>query len=190
MSDSIWNYVTSDEEFVRYLPTMIRSHISASDSSSNRVNRDEALSYLNLLLNQPLRDARKFFDTELYIFGFGETVKELDIHGKESNVAMYRLHAQCRFKVIWKNGIKRAGICYEDTPNDEFKEIVHPLLNRKVVRVGLSDKNDLWLDFKDYWVVFATFENDEESWRFFEYHKKQHLVATDKVLELEGGQGD
>lgn len=147
--------------------------------------QQESLDYLNSLIGQPLRYALKSPDTELYDFGFGELVEVVNRHGKHKDIGTYILHILCRFKVIWRNGEHRIDKYYEDTPSEAFHFEVKRLLGLKVIRVALSDKNDLWLDFGDCWVVFATFETGEESWRFFTHNLADpYLVASDSWLDL------
>ena len=72
-----------------------------------------------------------------------------------------------------------------DTPGKQFRAEIQPLLGLAVERVAVSDKNDVWLDFGDYWVVFATFENEEESWRFFASDiSAPYLVASNSWLKF------
>lgn len=122
----------------------------------------DAFKFLQTLLNQPLCYGLKSPDTDLYDFGFGDTEN---------------------FKVIWKNGEHRVDRYYEDTPCKKFHSEVKHLIGMKVRQVALSNKNDLWLDLGDCWIVFVTFENREESWRFFiSGIGTPHLVASDSWL--------
>ena len=147
--------------------------------------RQDAVDFLHSLTGHPLRYAIKSPDTDLYDFGFGELVAVVNRCGKQKKIGTYILHAICRFKVIWKNGECRVEKYYEDTPCEKFHSEVKRLVGLKVRRVALSDKNDLWLDLGDYWVVFATFENGEESWRFFTSDiDTPHLVASDSWLHF------
>ena len=124
-------------------------------------------------------------DTELYDFGFGELVEVVNRRGIRKRIGTHTLHALCRFKVIWRNCEHRVDKYYEDTPCEKFHSESKRLIGPKVRQVELSDKNDLWLDFGDYWVVFATFENGEESWRFFTSDiDDPHLVASDSWLHF------
>ena len=142
----------------------------------------EAKSFLDKVLGQKLNYAIKSPDTELYDFGFGENRETED----KRILPPYILHVLCRFKIIHKDGSKKVQICHEDTSPNAFNKKIEPLIGLSVKRVGLSDKNDLWLDFGAYWVVFATFENEEESWRFFiSGSNEPHLVATNNVLEFQ-----
>ncbi len=141
--------------------------------------------YLQTLVEQPLCYGIKSPDMDLYDFGFGDTVT-IDCNGKTRDVCIHILHVQCRFEVIWRNGERCIDIYDEDTSAESFSTDVIPLIGLKVKRVALSDKNDLWLDFGDCWVVFATFENGEESWRYFMYNTDDpHLVASDSWLRFD-----
>ena len=138
--------------------------------------------FLDSIIGQKLAYAIKSPDTELYDFGFGE---ELETEDKRM-LPPYILHVLCRFKIIHKDGSRKVNICHEDTTPNAFNKKIEPLIGLGVQRVGLSDKNDLWLDFGAYWVVFATFEEDDEAWRFFiSGSDDPHLVATSNVLEFQ-----
>lgn len=144
----------------------------------------EAIEFLNVLVSQPLCYGIKSPDMDLYDFGFGNVVSTTGLKGK---VCAYTLHVTCRFKVIWRNVERRVDVYNEDTPCKRFHSEVSRLVGLKVRRIALSDKNDLWLDFGDCWIVFATFEDGEESWRFFTYNKNEpHLVASDSQLCFSG----
>lgn len=146
--------------------------------------KESALEFLGILVNKPLCYGLKSPDTELYDFGFGELIKVIDRRNKEKVVANYSLHITCRFRIIKKKGDCRTNKCYyEDTPCDVFHSEIKNLVGLCVKRLALSEKNDLWLDFGDYWVVFATFEDGEESWRFFTTNTNEpHLVASDSWI--------
>ena len=124
-------------------------------------------------------------DTDLYDFEFGELVEVVNRRGTQKKIGTHILHAIGRFKVIWKNGEHRVDKYYEDTSCEKFHAKIQHLFGLKVKRVTVSAKNDLWLDFGDYWIVFATFENGEESWRFFTSGTDTpHLVASDSWLHF------
>lgn len=147
--------------------------------------RQAAIDFLHSLVGQPLLYAIKSPDTDLYDFGFGKLDGLLNRHGKQKKICTHILHATCRFKVMWKNREQRVDKYYEDTSCEKFHADIQPLFGMKVKRVALSDKNDLWLDLGDYWIVFATFENGEESWRFFTNDiDVPHLVASDSWLDF------
>ena len=145
--------------------------------------KQDAVVFLHTLIGQPLLYAIKSPDTELYDFGFGELVEVVSRRGIRKRIGTHTLHALCRFKVIWRICEHRVDKYYEDTPCEKFHSEINRLIGLKVRRVELSDKNDLWLDFGDYWVVFATFENGAESWRVFTSNINiPHLVASDSRL--------
>ena len=147
--------------------------------------RKLSLAFLNSLVGHPLLYAVKSPDTELYDFGFGKLVETENRRGKRKTVGTQSLHVLCRFKVIWKTGKKRLDIYHEDTPSEKFYSEVKQLIGLNVKRIALSDKNDLWIDFDDCWIVFATFENGEESWRFFVWDRAvPHLVASNLWLDF------
>lgn len=147
--------------------------------------RQSAIEFLHKLTGRPLLYALKSPDTELYDFGFGELIEVTNRRGQRKKVGTLTLHVLCRFELIWRNDERRVDIYYEDTPCDKFHSEVQHLLGQKVWRVALSDKNDLWLDFGDYWAVFATYENGKESWRFFIPNTDfPHLVASNSWLDF------
>ncbi len=142
------------------------------------------MEYLNTLVGQPLRYGAKSPDTELYDFGFGDEIEVDSPHWGRITVCPLVLHALCRFRVISRDAERRVDTYYEDTPSEQFHQHIKHLLGFTVKRVGVSDKHDLWLDLGDYWMVFATYENGEESWRFFHYHSDKHLVASDLWMDF------
>ena len=147
--------------------------------------KQDAADYLCSLTGQPLLYAIKSPDTDLYEFGFGKLVEVVNRCGKQKKIGTHILHAICRFKVIQKKGKHQIDKYYEDTSCEKFHSEIQRLLGLKVERVAVSEKNDLWLDFGDYWIVFATFENGEESWRFFASEiDAPHLVASDSWLQF------
>lgn len=149
------------------------------------VNTDlPAKELLNLIISKPLVYAIKSPDTELYDFGFGDLVPYVGYKYESRKISMYTLHSLCRFVLIDKVNNKKKKF-YEDTPVEQFQQSFTPLLGKCVKRIALSEKNDLWIDFSEYWVVFASFENSSESWRFFSADRSlPHLVASNTTLEL------
>lgn len=145
----------------------------------------KSLDYLQALVGQSLSYAIKSFDTELYDFGFYNAEQPSQSPIDVSQVE-YVLHVICRVKVIWNKDEHRVQEYYEDTPYAKFHSEINQLIGLEVKRVALSDKNDLWLDFGDCWVAFATHENSEESWRFFKTNAEYpHLVASDSWLRFD-----
>ena len=137
------------------------------------------MEFLQNLTAQSLCYATKSPDTELYEFGFGSIVESCRLDSPTGKIGTYILHVICRFKIIQKTEENQVFRYYEDTPAQKFGSDIQALIGLKVQRVGLSEKNDLWLDFGNYWVVFATFENYEESWRLFVADANApHLVAS------------
>ena len=145
----------------------------------------DTLAFLQTLVGLPLCYGLKSPDMDLYDLGFGNMGDVMNPCGERKGVCTHILHVICRFKVIWKNGEHRIDKYNEDTPCEKFHSEVKRLIGLKVRRVALSDKNDLWLDFGDCWVAFATFENGEESWRLFTSDiGVPHLVASDSWLHF------
>lgn len=148
-------------------------------------DKQKGIEFLNALKGMPLLYALKSPDTELYDFGFGEWKEIVNRCGRPKKIATYTLHALCRFKVIARGFEHKVDKYYEDTPCEMFHSEINRLLGLIIRRVALSDKNDLWLDFGDYWIVFVTFEDDEESWRLFTINNDlPHLVASNSWLDF------
>ena len=145
----------------------------------------EALEFLQTLIDQQLCYGLKSQDLDLYDFGFGNMVGDVNSYERYQEGCTHIIHAICRFKVIWKNGEHRVDRYQENTSSEKFCTEIKRLIGLKVIRIALSDKNDLWLDLGDYWVVFATYENNEESWRFFALNQDiPHLVASNSWLNF------
>ena len=151
----------------------------------NNIRRQE-MEFLELLIDKPLCYGIKSPDMDLYDFGFGPLRHVPCRQDPKREVGTFTLHVTCRFKIICKIGKSRVQRFYEDTASEEFHCAIQPVIGLPVKRVALSDKNDLWLDLGDYWIVFATFENGKESWRFFTFtDDTRHLVASDRWMTLD-----
>ena len=62
---------------------------------------------------------------------------------------------------------------------------IRHLIGREIMELGLSEKNDLWLDLGDCRIVWTTIENGEESWRFLAADTNiPHLVVSNSWMEL------
>lgn len=145
----------------------------------NSNNEANTLSFLETLMGQPLVYCLKSPDTELYDFGFGSFVDIVTLRGNKHTICTHTLHVLCPFRIISKTGTGQSQWYYEDTPSESFQCDVALLIGLKIKRVALSQKHDLWLDLGDYWIVFVTYENEDESWRFFVADSnKPHLVAS------------
>ena len=141
---------------------------------------------LQCLVGKSFQYGIKSQGCELYDFGFGELINVPNSKGEDRTVCLHTLHVTCRFKVISKNRERRIDRYFEDTLSEEFHVNIQKLVGLYVKRIALSDKNDLWLDLEDYWVVFATFEDGEESWRYFSPGSGMpHIVASDLWICLE-----
>ena len=144
-----------------------------------------AIEFLNELVGKPLLYVLKSPDTELYDFGFGRLVEKANRFGKRKTIGSYILHTLCRIKIIERGRKNKIDIYYEDASCEIVYSGFQRLIGLPIKRVALSDKNDLWLDFGDYWMVVVTFENGEESWRYFTSETERcHLVASDSWLEF------
>ncbi|MBE6903820.1 MAG: hypothetical protein E7480_04340 [Ruminococcaceae bacterium] len=137
------------------------------------------------LVNLPLCYGIKSPDMFFYDFGFGEIFKTVDLYGgKDREIPTFALHVCCAFEVIWKDKSKHSDIFSNDTPCDKFNAVMERLIGIPIKRVSLSEKYDLWLDLGVCWIVFATNEDKEESWRFFSpNNRERHLVASNKKLK-------
>lgn len=145
----------------------------------------KAVAFLETLLNQPLCYGVKSPDLDLYELGFGRPTLIANLPKESRKVCSYVLHITCRFKIIQKTGGNSVDTYYEDTSQERFHSEIRRLIGLVVKRIALSEKNDLWLDFGDYWMVFATVENGEESWRFFMPNKDiPHLVVSNSWIEF------
>lgn len=148
------------------------------------ITREEAQKRLDKLVELPLEYAGKWLNTELYFFEFGNVPIE-DASKPPQKSFIFALHVLCRFRVIWRNGRKATDTYHEDTPKEQFEFEAKRLTGKVLKHIALSDKNDLWLDFGDFWMVFAAYETGEESWRILSSDKKEpHLVASDAWLKL------
>ena len=142
----------------------------------------EAYNFLANLVGQPLRYGLKSPDMDLYDFGFGDDISFLSWDGKFKQACTYAVHLTCGIKIYWKEN-KVSEYC-GDTPHEIFHEDICRLLGLHVMRVALSEKNDLWLDLGLCWLVIVTFEDGDESWRFFMPGKGiSHLVASNLWLK-------
>ena len=143
-----------------------------------KCSNQEAMVILCQLVNQPLHYGIKSPDCDLYDIGFGEMVDYVGLNNEIRKVCNYTLHITCRFKIIKKKE-KQTTCCYfEDTPSSIFQYDVSKLIGLCVKRIALSDKNDLWIDLGDYWIVIATFENNEESWCFFTFDSANLFLSV------------
>lgn len=150
------------------------------------IYKEDATSRLNALVGQVLTYSHKFNNSNIYAFAFGNYVTVTTPEGRRKEVCKLTLHVQCRFKIIKKTGNDCVVTYYEDTPAEDYNLDAKNLLGLRIKRIALSEKNDLWIDMDRYWLVFSTFENDDEAWRFFTpYSDAPHLVASGIDLKLD-----
>lgn len=151
----------------------------------NTVERATALESLQSLVNQSLVYGIKSPDTELYDFGFAKASEYENGRDKQQREFDLVVHCVCCVRVI-RRSVKSVVERYDgDSDYSVFASSIGRLLGLPVKRVALSDKNDLWLDFGEYWMVLVTFEDDEESWRFFSSGGgTPHMVVTNTKIEL------
>ncbi len=147
--------------------------------------RTKALKYLNVLVDTTLCYGIKSPNLDLFDFGFGELKEFQDSRGKIRKTSSYVLHAMCPFKLMLQDGTKRIKLFDAEVSCEKFNEFYKGWQDFSVKKVGLSDKNDLYLDFGDFWLVFITAENNIESWRFFETNNlNSHLVVASSWIVL------
>lgn len=145
---------------------------------------EKAKSYIQELVGLPLCYGIKSPDLDLYDFGFGEYSEKHSQIGQPRKVPTCAIHAVCEFDVICRKE-KRIVHYDADICNKRFHAEIHGLIGLKVKRVALNANNILWIDFGEYWIVFQTFQNDEESWRFlYPYSEKPHLVAANSWIDI------
>ena len=136
----------------------------------------QAQPLLETMLGQPLQWAIKSPDLELFDVGFG---------GEGKDLPPFVIHAICPVKVV-SHATRQVRVYQGNADAEGFRRDLEGLYGLSLRRVALSEKHDLWLDLGEYWLIFVTFEDGEESWRFFRPHQPQpHLVATDRDLELQ-----
>ncbi len=143
--------------------------------------KQQALSELQVLVGLPMGyaiDAEGWED--LIRVGFGDPA---DVP-RDVNPYQYELHVMCPFKLIWREE-KRKEMFWEYSSQDMYLPSFRKLVGHEIKRVGLSDKNDLWLDLGFCWIVFCTYDDGEESWRFMSVHEDSpHLYASDTWIEF------
>ena len=139
---------------------------------------------IELLVGQQLRYGLKSPDMDLYDLGFGNEIVFINSNGEQQEAYQYTLHLVCGIFIYWKDGHKEEF--YGDTSPQVFQQSIQQLIGEEVRRVALSDKNDLWLDFRRCHIVIVTYENNDESWRLFTPGvDSSHLVASDRWLHQE-----
>ena len=152
----------------------------------NQSVKQKACDILQTLVSQPLCYVLKSPDTDLYDFGFGKVVETTNWKHTNKRMHTHIIHATCRFEIIWRNEERRVDRYYEDTPSEIVYSDTEKLIGHRIKCFALSEKNDLWLDLGEYWIVFATFETGEESWRFLTHdHQVPHVVASNQWLRLD-----
>ncbi len=139
------------------------------------------------LVGSKLISRKRYMDTELFCFEF---LKEMpsSLPSETSLPVHLFLHAQCRFEILYRGSYQNAERIEitGESNTSVFLNATKGLLETSVLRVEVSAKNDLWLDFGDYWVVFATCDDGEESWRFLIPSICQtHMVASNLSIQLE-----
>ncbi len=142
-----------------------------------RIPYQQARTFLNPLVGRKLRKAFRLLETELFCFGFGETVREVTTPtGERISIPRYALHVQCPFAVDTEmiDGI---------SATEAFRAAVRPLIGFPVDRLILGTDQVLELYLGRHKLVLYPYETGEdaeaEAWRFFEAGTEElHLVAA------------
>ncbi len=143
--------------------------------------------YLQSLIGLKLCYGIKSEGCELYDLGFFVYEEQLPLSKKDWPATAYALHAFCDLKIIGRKKPCSVTICDATTSPKKFSQIISGIIGKTVDRVALSEKNDLWLDLGDDWIVLVTSEDDLESWRLFiPYSGLPHLVASNARLDNDG----
>lgn len=149
------------------------------------MQRNDALYILDKLVGLPLLYGLQSPDVVFFDLGFGEYIQAKNLYGIERSVATYSLHAVCGIKIIHRKEPRHTECYFGDTPA-AFNSLLSKLTGQIIKRVALSEKNDLWMDLGDYWIVFVTNEDSEESWRYFSHlNNTSHLVFSDTWIHWE-----
>lgn len=137
-------------------------------------------SYLQQIVGCTLSYGLKSPDLDLYDFGFTCKLTETSEKWPEgAGINFCYLHVVCPIKFIISNESNHVSSFDKDSSYETFRNEIKRVLGATVKRVAMSDKNDLWLDLGTFWLVFITYEDSEESWRFFTSDEaKPHLVAS------------
>lgn len=146
--------------------------------------REVALTVLQKLVGCCFRYGLKAYDMDLFDLGFGDDVSFVNCLGDKQLACRYALHFTCGIKLFWKDGCVDEYDALADSK--QFSSAVKPLIGRKVNRIALSDKNDLWIDLSLCNIVIVTYEDDIESWRFFSPGTgNSHLIASEQRMYFE-----
>lgn len=149
-------------------------------------NFEKIQNYLDEIVGLSLSQGFKLpgFD-DMYIFGFG-SIREEERRGKKVKIAQYNIHAQCSFLIEYRDGSRRVDKYSEETSSEKFEFDIKKLIGLTVQYAKLSEKNDLFLRVGEYRIIFATWENSEESWRYLltTDRNSPHLIASDTSLEM------
>ena len=144
------------------------------------LSTNDAASIMQVLVGKTLQYGYLYPSFGMFDFGFGNIQNvPSDVSCNAKTVYEYALHVLCEFDIVWKNGSKFVKRFCWDSPKASFEHTINHLIGLEIRRVALSDNNDLWLDLGDYWIVFITYDNNKESWRFFSpYSSDPHLVVS------------
>lgn len=140
------------------------------------VSEAEGTKFVQQALQMPVVYARKARDSDLYGIGFGTPVRD-------KTVAHFVLHLQCEFDVVLDQGTQQFN---GDTTKEEFNPVAEMLVGQRMVEVCILQNNQLKLQLEHCTIIIRTYDDDDESWRFFDFDGN-HLVAASQWLEFQSG---
>lgn len=148
-----------------------------------KIKQNEAEDLLCTIIGQPLLFGIKSPDMLFFDFGFGDIVPaHFDAGAKW--IGRYSLHADCRVKII-EIITGREWLFSSNDSNEFFQNSLINLINHRVKKFFIEERNNLRIEIGDYWIVCETWDGDEESWRYFEhYTDKAHCIGTSENLWL------
>ena len=140
---------------------------------------------LRKLVGCPLCYGLKSPNMDLYDFGFGECKEVIDWRGGKKLLSTYVIHAVCGIKILRHHQNSGSVIYTGDSDSELFHNDIQKLLGLTVNRIALSEKNDLWLDLGEYWLILITYEDEKESWRYFAYDIPSiDVIASSRTIEI------
>lgn len=155
------------------------------DSEDFRVtsNIEYIEEYLRCLVGRPLQYGIKRSDFDLFQLGFGECVAVEKWQGQVLEINKFAVHFDSAIYLYWENG--NIDRFFSSTKEASFNAVISSLIGRRVRRIALSEKNDLWIDLGKCRMVIVTRDDEEESWRYFQPRTEcPHLIASGSSLIL------
>ena len=140
--------------------------------------------YLASIVGTPFQYCIKNSNLDLFQLGFGEVVAVESDNTQTLEINKYAIHFDSAIYLYWKNGM--VDRFYSDSHAQVFNEALSCLIGKKVNRIKLSSKNDLWIEFEDCKMVIVTRDDEDESWRFLLPRTNYpHLIASSISLVLD-----